>query len=198
MKILLPMIMILCFSALYSQEQDTVYLPYHEIPAYPDNYDGGNVLARMIDGLGYRYYWATEGLDSTDLNYSPSPEGRTTLETIEHIHGLSLLILNAAIKSSNIRPSEKEDLDYISLRNFTLFNLKQASDIFLGKNKEQLESYTISFQRNDNINEFPLWHLINGPIADAMWHVGQVVSFRRSSGNPLNEKVNVFSGKNRE
>ena len=79
-----------------------------------------------------------------------------------------------------------------------MFNLKQASDIFLSKNKEQLESYTISFQRNDNINEFPLWHLINGPIADAMWHVGQVVSFRRSSGNPLNEKVNVFSGKNRE
>lgn len=40
--------------------------------------------------------------------------------------------------------------------------------------------------------------MLNGPIADALWHVGQVVSFRRSSGNPFNSKVSVFSGKVRE
>ena len=37
-----------------------------------------------------------------------------------------------------------------------------------------------------------------GPIADALWHVGQVVTFRRSSGNPFNSKASVFTGKVRQ
>jgi hypothetical protein len=47
-------------------------------------------------------------------------------------------------------------------------------------------------------NEFPFWNQLNGPIADALWHCGQVISFRRSSGNPYNSKASVFSGKVRE
>ena len=42
---------------------------------------------------------------------------------------------------------------------------------------------------------FPFWNHLNGPIADALWHSGQIVSNRRASGNPLNSKVNVFIGK---
>lgn len=41
----------------------------------------------------------------------------------------------------------------------------------------------------------PFYNLINGPIADAIWHTGQLASFRRSSGNPINSKVNHFTGK---
>jgi len=36
--------------------------------------------------------------------------------------------------------------------------------------------------------------LLNGPIADALTHVGQVISFRRTSGNPIPKGVNVFMG----
>jgi hypothetical protein len=39
----------------------------------------------------------------------------------------------------------------------------------------------------------PFWHVINGPIADALTHVGQVNSFRRLAGNPT-PKANVFLG----
>jgi hypothetical protein len=39
-----------------------------------------------------------------------------------------------------------------------------------------------------------MYNLINGPIADATWHTGQVASFRRSSGNPIHSKINQFSG----
>jgi hypothetical protein len=35
--------------------------------------------------------------------------------------------------------------------------------------------------------------MINGPISDALTHVGQVNSFRRLSGNPVSP-ANVFSG----
>ena len=43
-----------------------------------------------------------------------------------------------------------------------------------------------------------MWNQINGPIADALWHCGQVVSFRRASGNPYNSKASLFTGKLRE
>ena len=37
-------------------------LPYYQIPDYPSSYNAATVAARTIDGLGFRYYWATEGL----------------------------------------------------------------------------------------------------------------------------------------
>jgi len=45
--------------------------------------------------------------------------------------------------------------------------------------------------------QFPFWNVINGPISDAIWHTGQVVSFRRTSGNPFPKGVNVLTGKKR-
>jgi hypothetical protein len=47
---------------------------------------------------------------------------------------------------------------------------------------------------NGAAQEFPFWNQLNGPIADCIWHTGQIVSFRRSSGNPFTEKANVFMG----
>lgn len=43
--------------------------------------------------------------------------------------------------------------------------------------------------------EHPLWILINGPLADALWHSGQVATLRRAAGNPMPKGVNVFLGK---
>lgn len=60
---------------------------------------------------------------------------------------------------------------------------------------EDLVKYKMVFKRESGTRELPFWNEINGPIADALWHVGQVVSLRRSSGNPFNPKVNVLTGK---
>ncbi len=38
----------------------------------------------------------------------------------------------------------------------------------------------------------------SGPIADALWHTGQIVSFRRSSGNPIPKGVNMLTGERSE
>ena len=59
-------------------------------------------------------------------------------------------------------------------------------------------SNKVLFQRGDKTSSFPFWHVINGPISDALYHVGQLVSFRRTTGNPLNSNVNVFMGKNKK
>ncbi|WP_236669155.1 hypothetical protein [Aquimarina mytili] len=170
-------------------------LPYEQIPEAPDDYTSGNVIARFIDGLGYRYYWATEGLTEKDLQFSPSEEARTTLQTIEHVYGLSIGILNAPQNLPNIRTTDTLNLSFDELRKQTLLNLKKASALFSGKSAEEVSKYKVIFQSKEKTREFPYWNMINGQISDAIYHVGQIVSFRRSSGNAMNSKVSVFLGK---
>ena len=71
-------------------------LPFSSIPKAPVNYSASNSISRMIQGLGFRYHWATEGLKAKDLKYRPTEESRSTMGTIQHIYSLSKTILNAA------------------------------------------------------------------------------------------------------
>lgn len=181
-------------TSLMSQNQE---LPFSEISEYSEDYTAGNTVKRFIDGLGYRYYWATEGLTEKDLKFKPSEDARSTHSTIEHIYGLSETILNAAKNEANIRPSDFSKLDFKALREGTLANLLEASQLMAGKTAKELAELKVIFKNGDNVRSSDYWHMMNGPISDAIYHVGQVVSFRRSSGNPMNPKVNVFQGKNR-
>lgn len=161
-------------------------LPYYQIPDYPETYTAATVSVRMMDGLGFRYYWATEGLRDEDLKYKPSESGRTTSETIDHLYGLSEFILSTLLKRD--RKKLDENTSFEEKRKLTLLNIKQASNVL--KKTEDISEF-------DN-DKFPFWNLINGPIADALWHCGQVVMLRRASGNPFNSKVSVFNGKLRD
>ena len=172
-------------------------LPLREIPPAPETYSSGSVLARMIEGLGFRYYWATEGLRAEDLTYKPSDDARSTDETLDHILGLSF----AVYCSAKSIPRESKDLGELSFeekRRMTLENLAQAAEMLRGKSEEEVAELSIIFKRGENESEFPYWNMINGPIADAIYHTGQIVSFRRASGNPTPSGVNVFMGTVRE
>lgn len=174
--------------------QTNAELPYREIPAYPDSFTAENVAARSIDGLGFRFYWATEGLRVEDLAFRPTPESRSSEETIDHIMGLSTMMLNAVKNQPNIRSGEETSpLSFEVKRRKTLENLHEASTL-LKQPGTKLEGLHIIRQNGENRTEFPFWNIMNGPLGDALWHVGQVVSFRRSSGNPFSSKVSVFSG----
>lgn len=173
-------------------------LPYAEIPDYPAEYTAESVVSRMIDGIGFRFYWATEGLRPEDLAFRPTKESRTSEETIDHILGLSMVVLNALRNEVNTRSGEETSpLTFEVKRQKTLENLKTASDILRG-GKQKLEDSKMVFKNGDKSTEYPFWNEINGPISDALWHIGQVVTFRRSSGNPFNSKVSVLSGKVRK
>lgn len=174
---------------------DTAALPYRSIPEAPSDYSNVNVVARMIDGLGYRYYWATEGLRPEDLTYRPSPDARTAAETLNHLYGLSSTILMAPKQEPNIRPLALEDLSFEELRRKTLENFAAASSLLKSSKPKQLKNFKIIFKRGKSQSEFPFWNMLNGPIADAIYHTGQIVSFRRASGNPMDAGVNVFMGK---
>jgi hypothetical protein len=170
----------------------TMELPYRQIPDYAEKYTAGTVAARMVDGVGFRYYWATDGLRPEDLAYRPSPEARTALETLEHIYGLSINVVNATTVTVNTPQNLK--LSYEELRKATLLNLEKVSKILRESSDEDLTRFTML----NRTSTLPFWNMINGPIADCLWHVGQVVSFRRSSGNPFNGKASVLIGKLRE
>ena len=191
MKIkLLLLITSVCMMNIATSQNDQ--LPYYEIPEASETYTAGTVVARMIDGLGFRYYWATEGLRAEDLAFTPSDDARTTGETVDHIYGLTKTILNSALKQANGASYEAEET-FEEKRVKTLKMLKQAADIF--RASDDLSEFTLVFQRGDNTTEYPFWNQINGPIADALWHCGQVITFRRSSGNPYNSKASVLTGK---
>ncbi len=181
-------------SSAYSQDQTP---PYHQIPDYPADYSAGNVMGRLVDGLGFRYYWATEGLREEDLKFRPTEESRSIEETMDHIYGLTLTMVNAIQSIPNVR-RDRTPMSYEEKRTATLTNIQKASELLKAGQPNDMEKYQVIFKRDDGQSEFPFWNMINGPIADAIWHTGQVVSLRRTSGNPFNSKVSVFNGRLRD
>ncbi|MFP4846574.1 hypothetical protein [Winogradskyella sp. PE311] len=173
-----------------STAQDEINLPYYEVPDYPEEFTAGTMAARMVDALGFRFYWASDSLTEKDLAYKGNEDGRSAKETIKHIYDLSKIIVNSTLKQPNSR--DQEDLSYEEQRTKTLINLKTAADIL--RTSDDVSQYKIIFGEQ----EIPFWNQVNGPIADAIWHSGQLVIYRRATGNPINPKVNHFSGKVRE
>lgn len=179
-------ILITLFSMISFSQNDKV-LPYYEIPDYPESYTAGTMAARLIDGLGFRYYWASEGLKDEDLVYKTNDDVRSTEETINHILDLSYVIVNATLKKQNGK-NDVSEMNAIEKRKQTLINLKTAADIL--RTSDDVSQFKIMFGER----EIPFWNNVNGPIADAIWHCGQIASFRRSSGNPINPNINHFTG----
>ena len=184
------LILFLTINTMNSQEK----LPFYEITEIPNEINSTNLMVRMIEGLGFRYHWATENITEKDLKYRPSKDAMSNYETIEHIYDLSNTIYNSSKSLPNIRSKKKTSMDFISLRKETLNNLKLTCEVFKSFNDEDLKNVKIIFQGNSGNYEFPIWNLINGPISDAIYHTGQLVSFRRTSGNPIPKGVNVFLG----
>jgi hypothetical protein len=180
------LICFLIFASLTTMAQQDS-LPYASFPPAPDHYSAGIAVSRLLDGLGFRYYWATEGLRPVDLAFRPNPEARTSQETLEHIYGLSTMII-AVFGENQISPVRNKTFE--ELRKATLENFRKASTLIAGYSDSDMEKLKISF----NGQNLPFWNMINGPISDCLWHTGQVVSFRRSSGNPFSNKVEMFLG----
>ncbi|WP_299112822.1 hypothetical protein [uncultured Winogradskyella sp.] len=172
----------------FSQEQKEEKIPYYEVPEYSKEFTAGTMAARMVDGLGFRFYWASHELTDKDLTYKLNEDGRSTAETIDHIYDLSKIIVNSTLKKPNSR-GDKEEMTYEEKRVATLKNLKTAADIL--RQSDDISEFKIIFGEQ----KIPFWNQVNGPIADAIWHCGQIATYRRASGNPINPKVNHFTGK---
>ncbi len=159
-------------------------LPYQHIPEPPVTFDGRAVIVRLIDGLGFRYRWATEDLRESDYDFQPADDVRSIRQLMDHIWDLVHWINHNMTGVKADRPNAMVDVRSTTLR--TLLSLRQK---LLEIENETIAKFTI--------NKLPIWNYINGPLADALTHVGQINSFRRMAGNPI-PRVNVFKGVGRK
>jgi hypothetical protein len=162
-------------------------LPYHTLPEPPEEVTAATVLVRLVDGLGFRYRWATEDLRDEDYEYQPSPDSMSMRQLLGHIHGLVNWVLQSLGEETQPLP-EAPGLQEI--RCLTLDKISRIRSRLLETNPEKLVSIRIRTRGGD----YPLWNMINGPLSDALTHVGQVNSWRRLNGNPV-PAHNVFLGK---
>ena len=190
-NILITLIFLFTLSINAQTDKKEIDLPFSEIGEYPTDFSQANIISRMIEGLGYRYYWATKSLTENDLNYKSSEDARSTIQIIEHIYSLTMMISSSFEKKEFKFTSVTYNYD--ELRTKTLLKLKYIHDEL--RSNPDFSQLFIKFERGGTKMEFPFWNQINGPISDALWHCGQVVMNRRSSGNPLQSGVNVFVGK---
>lgn len=161
---------------------DSSCLPYAALSDPPADIAATTVLQRLIDGLGFRYHWATEGIEDQDLSFQPSQTSMSVGELFEHV-----LQLVARIRSSlgAAHGAAADPTDAAAIRSETLAGLAAIRDRLQAMGDADLADCTI--------NDRPFWYLINGPIADALTHVGQIAGWRRIMGKPV-AKANVVLG----
>ena len=153
---------------------------YYRIPVHPNHVSGTAVLARMLDGLGFRFYWATEGLRDGDYAFRPAEDTMSVGELVTHVWSLVNWVSGNALKKTYIEPK-----DAIAARGEALKIIHDLRETLLAMSDRDLEKLRI----RDKL----FWHVVNGPFADALTHTGQINSFRRLAGNPV-AGANVFLG----
>jgi len=181
-------IILLVTHFLHAQE-----LPFREIGEPGEEYTAATVLDRYIEGLGFRLHWATEGLGPEDYDFRPSEDSRSIRETLEHIYSLCIVIEKTFKGEANISPEVLPSHTDTELRMAVLESLYRSKEL-VARNPD-FKDYDLVFQSGEQEYRLPFWNIINGPLADAMYHTGQVIAFRRIAGNPVAKGVNVLTGK---
>lgn len=140
-----------------------------------------NTIARLIDGMGFRYRWATEDFTENEINFRPVEGSMNMMELIKHIHYLA----EKNARSFGLNVDSNDQLEsFEELRNSTVYLCYDLANHLRAMSDEELIA----------LNPKRYWNLLNGPIADALTHIGQITSWRRISGNPQPAGVNVFFG----
>lgn len=155
-------------------------LPFHHIDSYPVQVTGTSVLVRLLDALGFRFRWATQGLTDQDYGFSPGQGVMSIEELVGHIWGLTNWVSMAVLDQGEKRPEAPQEQ-----RVHALQMLHRLREQFMALDDHALAEITI--------DGHPFWHILNGPLADALTHVGQINVLRRLAGNPT-PKAGLFTG----
>ena len=153
-------------------------MDYDRIDEYPDRVNAVAVVVRLLDGLGFRFYWANYELDENDYGFTPVEGGNSVGWMLSHIWGLLNWIYLNITGEQSIPPASK-----IDQRNHVLELIRMIRGDISRMTDEQLAEV--------QIEGLPFWHIINGPASDALTHVGQINMARRLMGKPTPE-ADVF------
>ena len=165
---------------------DNQELPFADISVVPNNITATNTLLRMVEGLAFRYRWATENLSEENIKFRPHPTSMSIEELNSHIFDL----VDSTFRVFGGEKQNKESLNsFKKIREFNLFLFQKLCSQL----NEMSEDDLLNLEK-ETTRKLPFWYWINGPLADALTHVGQITSWRRIAGNPQLKGVNVFIG----
>ena len=161
-------------------------MPFEDISKTPNDLTATNTLLRMVEGLAFRYRWATENLSEENIKFKPHPTSMSVEEVNAHIFDL--------VDSTNrVFGGEKQNKD--SLNSFHKLRIKSLNILAdLSERLKEMSDEDLSEIEKNTSRKLPFWYWINGPLADALTHVGQITSWRRIAGNPQLKGINVFIG----
>jgi len=162
-------------------------IPYQSLPEPPKESSEGKILARLVDGIGFRYQLATQGFTQKEIDFCPVEGSMNMMELIHHIYGLMKWTSGAF----HLPYTPKELTNFEEYRAETLHLCQIFSEFLSSQSDESIRAAGVYLKRMDK--HFSFWYLINGPLADALTHIGQINTWRRISGNPV-ARISPFTG----
>jgi hypothetical protein len=163
---------------------------FRSLPPGPDTVSGSAVLARLVEGTGFRFRWATENLRDADLSFRPTPETMSIHELARHVLGLATWVGVSTGALPEAAPAPGPATPFPEVRQRVLEVLALVRARLADLRDDQIAAIRIGLRGETH----PWPHLVNGPLADALAHIGQINVLRRASGNPT-PKANVFLGR---
>jgi len=153
---------------------------YHTLPRAPDHITAANVIARILAGIGFRFYWVTDALTQKTYEFQPGPDARSILETVDHIWELLNWLYRAMDAKGTPKPAGA-----LPLREATLDLIARLEEAFSEMEQEELAAIQVLKE--------PFWPVLNGPLSDVLTHIGQIAMMRRMAGSPV-ALSNPFEG----
>ena len=129
-------------------------------------------IRHFLATLNYRLRGAVRGAPDTFYSYLPNGDSRIAVELLHHINDLLRFVVRAFDKGSMVPISPREPKAELD----TFAKLLRIVDAHLEKSelKGDLQGSPLTLEM-----------LLQGPLADAMTHVGQLAMLRRQSGSPI-------------
>ena len=163
---------------------------FRSLPPGPEAVTGSAVLVRLVEGIGFRFAWASEGLRESDLSWRPTPETMSIAELAGHVLELVAWVAFSAgaIPVGPQKPESAPPFPEVRQRVLEVLALLRARLALM--RDEEISTIRIG----SRAGPVPWPHIVNGPLADSLTHIGQINVLRRANGNPV-PKANVFLGR---
>ena len=158
---------------------------FEHLSDIPNTIEARTIMIRLIDGISFRFYQATDLLTESDYVFRPADDCMRLNELLFHIEKLCYWVDNSFRKTPI-------SLDF-SMKEFPEMRLSILES--LEQTKSKLNSISDSDLSMITIRKLPFWNMINGPLADILTHVGQINTYRRLNGNPIKSTLSPFTGK---
>ena len=161
--------------------------PFEILPNPPSEVSSAQTLVRLVDAIGFRYQLATKSLTKNEYDFRPVGGSMNMVELLSHIYDV-LFWAYKSLGGQNSKMAANSGDEYREVTLNLSLDLKNHINTL---DDQQLVQLKIYLKRVDKY--FPFWYLINGPLSDVLTHIGQINSWRRIAGNPV-EHVSPFTG----